>query len=206
MPQPTPQYEHAVLVTATRSWSAAPVPVGFRRRYREDNSYSPRDYGSGEHRLRRSGGVAGCECCITSRNAGRLLVQPRVTWRNDGRIRRQTYTINGQISCVKESDGKLLINAAEGGKKLIRVQLGQENRPVVEAAGFRFNAVNGFTIDSDEAWATKVDNTYTISGRMPPGNGQIAAHQFKIEVTCERIEEFRPPPPRPPDIPRIPRP
>jgi hypothetical protein len=37
MPQPTPQYEHAVLVTAMNSWSAAPVPVGFHRRYREEN-------------------------------------------------------------------------------------------------------------------------------------------------------------------------
>ena len=97
------------------------------------------------------------------------------------------------------------INAAEGAKKLIRVRLGQENRLVVEAAGFRFNAVNGFTNDSNEAWATKVDNTYAISGRMPPDDGQTAAHQFKIEVTCARVEEFRPVPPRPPDMPRIPR-
>jgi hypothetical protein len=37
MPQPTPQYEHAVRVTVMNSWSAAPVPVGFRRRYREEN-------------------------------------------------------------------------------------------------------------------------------------------------------------------------
>jgi hypothetical protein len=116
------------------------------------------------------------------------------------------YTINGQVSCVKQADGKLLINAAEGAKKLIRVRLGQENRLVVEAAGFRFMAVNGFTNDSNEAWATKVDNTYTISGRMPPDDGQTAAHQFKIEVTCAQVEEYRPRPPRPPDMPRIPRP
>jgi hypothetical protein len=117
----------------------------------------------------------------------------------------KTYTINGQVSCVNQPDGKLLINAAEGGKKLIRVLLGQENRLIVEAAGFRFNAVNGFTNDSNEAWATKVDNTYTISGRMPPDDGLTAGHQFKIEVTCAQVEEFRPRPPRPPDIPRIPR-
>ena len=117
----------------------------------------------------------------------------------------QTYPINGEVSCVNQPDGKLLINAAEGAKKLIRVRLGQENRLVVEAAGFRFNAVNGFTNDSNEAWATKVDNTYAISGRMPPDDGQTAAHQFKIEVTCARVEEFRPVPPRPPDMPRIPR-
>jgi Mycobacterium 19 kDa lipoprotein antigen len=116
----------------------------------------------------------------------------------------QTYTISGQVSCVKQSDGKLLINAAEGGKKLIRVRLGQENRLVVEAAGFRFLAVGGFTDDSNEAWAAKADNTYTISRRMPPDDGQTAGHQFKIEVTCAQVEEFRPRPP-PPPMPRIPR-
>ncbi len=73
---------------------------------------------------------------------------------------------------------------------------------VVEQAGFRFLAVGGFTDDSNEAWSAKADNTYTISGRMPPDDGQTAAHQFKIEVTCSQVEEFRPGPRR---IPRIPR-
>ena len=113
----------------------------------------------------------------------------------------QTYTINGPVSCVEQSDGGLLINAADGGKKLIRVLLGQQNRLVVKAVGFRFLAVGGFTDDSNETWATKVDGTYTISGRMPPDDGQTAAHQFKIEVTCAEVEEFRP---RPPPRPRMP--
>jgi hypothetical protein len=113
----------------------------------------------------------------------------------------KTYTINGQVSCVNQPDGKLLINAAEDAKKLIRVRLGQQNRLIVEAAGFRFMAVNGFTDDSNEAWATKVDGTYTISGRMPPDDGQTAAHQFKIEVTCAEVEEFRPRPPTRPPMP-----
>jgi hypothetical protein len=113
----------------------------------------------------------------------------------------ETYTINGQIICAKQSDGKLLINAADGGKKLIRVLLSEENRLVVETVGFRFLAANGFTDDPNEAWATKVDNTYTISGRMPPDDGQTAARQFKIDVTCAQIEEFRPGPPRRPRMP-----
>jgi Mycobacterium 19 kDa lipoprotein antigen len=110
----------------------------------------------------------------------------------------ETYTINGEISCVEESDGGLLINAADGGKKLIRVRLGQQNRLVVKSAGFRFLAVGGFTDDSNEAWATEVDGRYTISGRMPPEDGQTAAHQFKIEVVCLQIEEYRPGPRRMP--------
>ena len=117
----------------------------------------------------------------------------------------KTYTINGQVSCANQVDGTLLISAAEGNKKLIRVQLGQENRLLVKRAGFRYMAVNGFTNDPNEAWATKVDGTYTISGRMPPDEGQTAAHQFKIEVTCARIEEYRPTPHRAADMPRLPR-
>jgi hypothetical protein len=117
----------------------------------------------------------------------------------------QTYTINGEVSCVNQADGKLLINAADGAKKLIRVRLGQQNRLVVEAAGFRFMAASGFINDPNEAWATKVDDIYTITGRMPPDDGQTAWHRFKIEVTCAQVEEFRPRPPRPPDMPRIPR-
>ena len=117
----------------------------------------------------------------------------------------KTYKINGPVSCVTQSDGKLLINATEGNKKLIRVLLGQENQLVVKAAGFRHMAVNGYINDPNEAWATKVDGTYTITGRMPPEDGQTAWHQFKIQVTCERIEEYRPTPPRPRDMPRLPR-
>jgi hypothetical protein len=117
----------------------------------------------------------------------------------------KTYAINGNVSCANQADGTLLINAADGAKKLIRVQLGQETRLFVKAAGFRFMAVNGFINDPNDACATKVDGTYTITGRMPPDDGQTALHQFKIEVSCARIEEYRPVPPRPPDMPRLPR-
>jgi hypothetical protein len=49
MPQPTPQYEHAVRVTVPESrttmvsWWAGTVPVRFRRCYRDENSYSRLD-------------------------------------------------------------------------------------------------------------------------------------------------------------------
>lgn len=117
----------------------------------------------------------------------------------------KTYTIKAHVSCANQADGTLLINAADGGKKLIRVQLGQENQLVVKAAGFRHMAVNGFTNEPNEAWATKVDGTYTITGRMPPDDGQTTWHQFKIQVTCARIEEYRPTPARAADMPRLPR-
>jgi hypothetical protein len=104
------------------------------------------------------------------------------------------YTIEEPVSCGVQPDGKLLINApsdprSEGGKKLIRVLLTEDYRLVVEAAGFRFLGVRGFTDDSSEMWATKVDTTYTVTGRMPPDDGGTAWHQFKIEVTCQRTEK-----------------
>jgi hypothetical protein len=100
----------------------------------------------------------------------------------------ETYTINGPVTCTAQPDGKLLIYASppveERAKKIVRVLLTHEHRLVVEQAGFRFLDVRGFINDSSELWATKVDNTYTISGRMPPDVGGTAWHQFKIEVTC----------------------
>jgi hypothetical protein len=41
-------------------WSTGPVPVVFRRRYREENSRSPRNKPHGERCLRRSGRGHGC--------------------------------------------------------------------------------------------------------------------------------------------------
>jgi Mycobacterium 19 kDa lipoprotein antigen len=122
----------------------------------------------------------------------------------------ETYTINGQVSCVSQTDGTLVINAptsrspfAEGGRQLIRVVLAQEHPPVVQAAGFRFRDVYGFSDDSGAMSAIKDDNTYEISGRMPPNDGETGSHQFKIVVICSEIVPAKP---LRPDYPRIPRP
>ena len=72
---------------------------------------------------------------------------------------------------------------------------------VVKAIGFRHFDVRGFTNNSNEASATKVDDTYTISGQMPPEEGERAGHKFLVEVTCLEIQEYTPkyrgPRPRP---------
>ena len=106
----------------------------------------------------------------------------------------EQYTITGPVACGIQPDGKLLINApsdprTHGGKKLIRLLLTEGYPLVVEAAGFRFLDHRGFTDDSREMWGTKVDNTYTVSGRVPPDDGGTAWHQFTIEVTCQRTEK-----------------
>jgi Mycobacterium 19 kDa lipoprotein antigen len=118
----------------------------------------------------------------------------------------QTYTIHAPVSCGIAHDGKLVINTADGRAKLIRVVLARDYPLVVQSVGFRHLDVRGFTNHSNDVWATKGDDTYTISGRMPPAEGETAWHLFKIEVTCATIaeytSEFRPPPntPRPPRL------
>jgi Mycobacterium 19 kDa lipoprotein antigen len=105
----------------------------------------------------------------------------------------QTYTIHASVTCAMGRDGKLgVIATTERGKKLIAVRLSRDYPLVVQSVGFRHFDVRGFTNNPDLAWATKVDNTYTISGRMPPDDGEPAWHQFKIDVTCLAINEYTP--------------
>jgi hypothetical protein len=103
----------------------------------------------------------------------------------------QTYTISAPVKCAMTRHGRLAINAnTERGKKLISMSLTRDPPLVVATVGFRHFNVRGFTNNPNEVFATKADNTYTISGRMPPEEGETAWHQFKIDVTCLQIEEF----------------
>jgi hypothetical protein len=111
----------------------------------------------------------------------------------------ETYTLEGRVSCIREVDGTLVINAPAasiwgggipgGGKRLVRVELTEESQLVVESAGIRINDVRGFTDDPDEMWATKADNVYTINGRMPGADAEMQSHQFKIQATCSVVEQ-----------------
>jgi hypothetical protein len=109
----------------------------------------------------------------------------------------KTYEIDGYVSCVRQLDGGLVIDAPVpppwsvgprpgGGKKLIRVELLEDPRLVIETAALRFDDVRGFTDASDDMWGTKVDDVYTINGRMRGDGAQW--HQFKIEVICSYID------------------
>jgi Mycobacterium 19 kDa lipoprotein antigen len=117
----------------------------------------------------------------------------------------QTYTIHAPVSCAIARDGKLVISTSDGRMKLIRVVLARDYPLVVQSVGFRHLDVRGFTDDANDVWATKGDDTYTISGRMPPEKGETARHQFKIDVTCSTIKEYTSEHRPPPNIPRPPR-
>jgi hypothetical protein len=99
----------------------------------------------------------------------------------------QTYTVAMQVVCTKFPDDKLLIYASPSdldATKRIRLLLSTAHRLVVHAAGFRLPEANGFTNDDREMEATKVDDTYTVSGRMPPADGQFEWRQFEIVAPC----------------------
>jgi hypothetical protein len=108
----------------------------------------------------------------------------------------QSQTLKGPISCTAQPDGKLVILATDSGHNTVRVLLSRSHQLVVEKVGLRVPGANGFTEDSGEMWATKVDNTYQINGWMPPNAGETTRHQFEIETTC-RYEV--PAPDTPPD-------
>lgn len=61
--------------------------------------------------------------------------------------------------------------------------LATTHRLVVKAAGFHIPEDSGLTKDSQEMTAIKVDDVYTISGRMPVDEGP-GWRQVKLEVTC----------------------
>ena len=110
-----------------------------------------------------------------------------------------TQTITGQVSCTAQPDGKLVILVnEEGGRKAVRVLLSQNGRLVVQKAGLRYLDVAGYVADPGEVVATKVDDTYTFTGRMPPNPGENQWHLFKIEATCEDV---KPVAPSQPDMP-----
>jgi hypothetical protein len=108
----------------------------------------------------------------------------------------QSQTLNGPISCTAQPDGKLVILATGRDRNTARVLLSRAHQLVVEKVGLRIPGANGFTDDSGQMWATKVDNTYQINGWMPPNAGETTRHQFEIETTC-RYEV--PAPDTPPD-------
>ncbi len=39
---------------------------------------------------------------------------------------------------------------------------------------------HGYPADSAEMWASQADGHNTISGHLPPNEGQMTAHQFQI--------------------------
>lgn len=93
-------------------------------------------------------------------------------------------SIVGDITCVTQPDGSLLILANGEDRSRMRVVIQRKSRLVVERVSLRVGDAGGYADNPAEMWATKVGDTYTISGRMPPNDDETAAHQFEIETRC----------------------
>lgn len=98
------------------------------------------------------------------------------------------------VTCTKQLDGGLLILVLGGPQRTVRVLLTEQGRLAVQKAALRYDDLAGFVADPGEVTATKVDDTFTFSGRMPPNPGEAQWHTFKIETTCPAYQEAPPSP------------
>jgi hypothetical protein len=114
----------------------------------------------------------------------------------DGETRSIT---TADVICTKQLDGGLVILVADTSTRSVRVQLSQQGRVVVHKAGLRYDNMSGFVSDPREVTATKVDDTFTFSGRMPPNQGESQWHTFKIETTCPGYQDAQPSQPQAPN-------
>jgi hypothetical protein len=96
------------------------------------------------------------------------------------------------VICSKQPDGGLIIVVDGGPKRTVRVQLTQRGRLAVHKAGLRYDDMSGFVHDPREVTATKVDDTFNISGRMPPNEGESRWHLFKIQTSCPQYRDLPP--------------
>jgi hypothetical protein len=108
----------------------------------------------------------------------------------DGQNR--TITTN-RVSCTNQADGSLLILVDGGRTQSVRIVVDRRGQLVVERAGLRYQELAGFVADPGEVVATKVDDTYNFSGRMPPKAGETQWHEFEIETTCPSYQDQAPP-------------
>jgi hypothetical protein len=101
------------------------------------------------------------------------------------------------VVCTKQPNGGLVILVQDKPTRTVRVQLSQQGRLVVQKAGLRYEGMAGYVEDSREVSATKVDDTFTVSGRMPPNPLESQWHTFKIQTTCPGYLDAPPSPQQP---------
>lgn len=110
-------------------------------------------------------------------------------------------TFDGDVTCTLQPDGRLILLASGEDRRTVRVLLSREGRLVVEKVGLHVPGATGFVDDPGQVWATKVDDTYTIDGRMPPNAGETRWHQFTVDIICRNEAPVPYRPPRSPYIP-----
>ncbi|BCI81930.1 hypothetical protein MTY66_35550 [Mycolicibacterium sp. TY66] len=106
----------------------------------------------------------------------------------------EPHTINtGTVVCTRQPAGGGLVILARGKTgQVVRIQLTQVGRIVVQKVGLRDGDATGFVADPAEITGIKVDDTYTVSGRMPPNRGESGWHTFKIQTACPGYQDAHP--------------
>jgi len=106
----------------------------------------------------------------------------------------EPHTINtGTVVCTRQPAGGGLVILARGKTgQVVRIQLTQVGRIVVQKVGLRDGDATGFVAEPAEITGIKVDDTYTVSGRMPPNRGESGWHTFKIQTACPGYQDAHP--------------
>jgi hypothetical protein len=97
------------------------------------------------------------------------------------------------VVCTRQPDDGLVILVQDKPSHTVRIQLTEHGRLLVKKVGLRHEEIAGYVEDPREVSATKVDDVYTFSGRMPPNAGESQWHTFKIETTCPKYVDAPPP-------------
>jgi hypothetical protein len=97
------------------------------------------------------------------------------------------------VTCTRQADGGLVILVQDTPRQSIRIQFTEQGRLVVRKIGLRHERMSGYVEDPREVTATKVDDAYTFTGRMPPNPGESQWHTFTIQTTCPKYVDAPPP-------------
>jgi hypothetical protein len=100
--------------------------------------------------------------------------------------------ITNHVACIRQLDGGLVILVTESQTRTFRAQLTVQGRLVVQKAGLRYDNLTGYVEDPSEVTATKVDDAFTFSGRMPPNPGESAWHMFTVRTSCPGYRDVLP--------------
>ncbi len=131
--------------------------------------------------------VVATACTLLSCAGGGPEVVTSITF--DGEPR--TITTR-DVSCVRQPDDSVVILVSDGRRRMVRLHIGRHRQITVFKAGFRHDDLRGFVADPDAVVGTRVDDTYTVRGRVPPNDGEREGHTFSIETSCPRYRDATP--------------
>ncbi len=96
---------------------------------------------------------------------------------------RRTIT-TANVTCTRQPDESLVVLVVEKTARTVRIHLSQRGHIAVLKAGFRYDELSGFVGDPEQMTGSKVDDNFTVRGRMPPADGERDWHSFTIETSC----------------------